>query len=123
MIKNINITGLHLDLDAKTKKYVAQKIGKLDRFIPRNMRGSVSSEVILSEVNKDHGNKYQAEVIMHLPEQTLTAKDSTLNILAAIDIVEAKMTTQLRKYKQQHTNHRGHHALLSRFKRTLARES
>lgn len=123
MIKNINITGLHLELDAKTKKYVAQKIGKLDRYIPRNMRASASSEVILREVNEDHGNKYQAEVLIHLPEQTLTAKDSTLNILAAIDIVEAKMTSQLRKYKEQHTNHRGNHAFLTKFKRSSAREA
>lgn len=123
MITHITITGLHLELDAKTKKYVKSKVGKLDRYIPRHARKSVTAEVVLKQVNKDHGNKYEAEVIMHLPDQTITASDSTLNALAAIDIVEAKLTTQLRKYKQLHTNHRGRHAFLTRFKQSFARES
>ncbi len=121
MIETINITGLQLDVDVKTKKYVRKKIGRLSRYLPRHARKSVSAEVKLKEVNKDHGNKYEAEVILYLPEQTITAKDSTLNILAAIDIVEAKAITQLRRYKQLHTNHRGKHGFLSRFKRSFER--
>jgi putative sigma-54 modulation protein len=123
MIHNINITGLHLELDAKTKKYVRQKVGKLDRYIPRHARKSAKAEAVVKQVNKAHGNKYEVEVLLHLPDQILTAKDSTLNILAATDIVEAKLTSQLRKYKQLHTDHRGRHGLLARFKQSFARES
>lgn len=121
MIANITLTGIGLDLDEKTKKYVRKKVGKLDRYLPRHARKSVAAEVKLKQVNKKHGNTYEAEVIMYLPEQTVTAKDSTMNILAAVDIVEAKLITQLKRYKQLHTSHRGKHGFLSRFKRSFQR--
>lgn len=121
MIQNITLTGLHLDIDERTKKYVRTKIGRLDRYLPRHARKSAYAEVTLSQVNRDHGNKYEAEVIIHAPNQRLVAKDSTLNILAAIDIVEAKIVTQIKKYKQTHTDHRGRHNLLGRMKRSFQR--
>lgn len=122
MIQHINITGVRFDLDATTKKYVTKKIGRLDRYLPKHARKSAHAEVKLKEVNRDHGNKYEAEVILHVPEKRLTAKDSTLNVLAAVDIVEAKLTNQLRKYKETHIPHIGKRNLLSRFKRSYARE-
>ncbi|MBP9667219.1 ribosome-associated translation inhibitor RaiA [Candidatus Saccharibacteria bacterium] len=123
MIHSISVTGVKFDLDDTTKKYVRKKIGRLDRFLPRHARKSVTAEVILKEVNRSHGNKYEAEVVLHVPEKQLTAKDSTLNVLAAVDIVEAKLANQLRKYKDTHIGHVGKtRAVLSRFKRSYARE-
>lgn len=124
MIQSIAITGVKYDIDATTKKYVRRKIGRLDRFLPRHARRSVSAEVKLKEVNRDHGNKYEAEVILHVPNKQLTAKDSTVNMLAAVDIVEAKVSNQLKKYKDLNLGHTGKtRAVLSRFKRSYARES
>ncbi|HRF28787.1 MAG TPA: ribosome-associated translation inhibitor RaiA [Candidatus Saccharibacteria bacterium] len=123
MIQSISVTGVRLDLDDTTKKYVEKKIGRLDRFLPRHARKSATAEVILKEVNRSHGNKYEAEVVLRVPEKQLTAKDSTLNVLAAVDIVEAKLSGQLRKYKETHTAHEGKsRRMLSRFKRSYARE-
>lgn len=124
MIQSIAITGVKYDVDDTTKKYVAKKIGRLDRFLPRHARKSVTAEVKLKEVNRDHGNKYEAEVILHVPDKQLTAKDSTVNMISAVDIVEAKIATQLRKYKELHIGHTGKtRSVLSRFKRSYARES
>ncbi len=123
MIESIVISGVKYTPDEQTKKYVLKKIARLDRFLPRHARKSVSAEVKLKEVNRDHGNKYEAEVILYVPEKQLTAKDTTVNILAAIDIVEAKLVTQLRKYKDTQVAHIGKtRAVLSRFKRSYARE-
>jgi putative sigma-54 modulation protein len=123
MIQSISITGVKYDLDNMTKNYVMTKIGRLDRFLPRHARKSVTAEVKLKEVNRDHGNKYEAEVILHVPDKQLAAKDSTLNMLAAVDIVEAKIVSQLRKYKDSHIAHTGKsRSVLSRFKRSYARE-
>ena len=123
MIQSIAITGVKYDLDDTTKKYVTQKIGRLDRFLPRHARKSVTAEVKLKEVNRDHGNKYEAEVILYVPDKQLAAKDSTVNMLAAVDIVEAKIVTQLRKYKDLHIGHTGRtRSVLSHFKRSYARE-
>ena len=68
------------------------------------------------------GNKYEVEVLLHIPEKTVTAKDSTMNVLAATDIVEAKLSAQLRRYKEGHIPHVGRRKLLDRFKRSYARE-
>lgn len=122
MITAIEITGIRYDLDDNTKKYVAKKIGRLDRYLPKRARAIVSAEVKLREVNRDHGNKYEAEVVLYVPDKVLTAKDSTVNMLAAIDIVEKKLVNQLRKYKQTSILHVGRRGLLSRFKRSFARE-
>ena len=122
MITNIDITGAGLSLDNSVKKYVRKKIGALDRLAPRHARKSIRADVKLSQVNRPKGNKYEVEVILFVPEKNLTAKDSTMNVLAAVDIVEAKLASQLYKYKQTSVPHIGRRKLLSRFKRSYARE-
>jgi len=99
MIASIDVTGIKYEVDAKTLKYVTEKVGKLDRFLPSHARKTMTADVKLKQVNKDHGNKYEAEVIVHIPNKILTASDSTFNMMAAVDIVEAKLIAQLKKYK------------------------
>lgn len=122
MITHIDITGVRFTLDEATKKYIMKKVGRLDRFLPRHARKSVKAEVKIEEVNRPDGNKYEAEIILHVPDKTITAKDSTLNAMAAIDIVEAKVAAQLHRYKETLLPHVGRRRLLSRFKRSYARE-
>lgn len=123
MITSIEITGLNnYTVDDTTKKYINKKIGRLDRYLPRHARSSVSAEVKLKQVNRNHGNKYEAEIMLNVPDKVITAKDSTLNMLAAVDIVQAKIVAQLRKYKQATISHVGRRGVLSRFKRGFARE-
>lgn len=123
MIQSIAISGVKYTPDEQTKRYVIKKVGRLDRFLPRHARKSVTAEVKLKEVNRDHGNKYEAEILLHIPDKDLTAKDSTVNMLAAVDIVEHKLSSQLKKYKDQHLLHVGKtRAALARFKRSYARE-
>ncbi|MFZ1250735.1 MAG: ribosome-associated translation inhibitor RaiA [Candidatus Microsaccharimonas sp.] len=100
MIASIDITGIKYNVNERTLKYVTEKVGKLDKYIPSHARKTVTADVKLRQVNRDHGNKYEAEVILHVPEKVIMAKDSTLNMMAAIDIVEAKLVAQLRKYKE-----------------------
>lgn len=115
MIEPIDIVGQKFDLDEDIKRYVRKKIGRLDRYLSRHARKSVKAEVKLRDVGKNHGNKYECEVILHLPSDTVMAKDSTLNVFAAVDIVEAKLKNQLRKYKDMRTTRR------SRIKEVLSR--
>ncbi len=123
MITNVEITGVgSYHPDESTKKYVRKKIGGLDRLAPRHARKSMRAEVKLAEVNRENGNKYEVEVIIYVPDKQLTAKDSTMNVLAATDIVEAKVAAQLRKYKEESVPHIGRRGILSRFKRSYARE-
>lgn len=124
MITSIEITGVGgYSPDEPTKKYIRKKIGALDRRLPRHARKSVRADVKVAEVNRDKGNKYEVEVLLHVPDKTLAAKDSTMNVLAATDIVEAKLASQLARYKADHLPHIGRRKLLARFKRSYARES
>lgn len=121
MIEAITITGVKYEVDATTKKYVFKKIGRLDRYLPKHARKSASAEIKLKQINETHGNKYEAEVILHVPEKVVTAKDSTLNMLAAVDIVEAKLVSQLKKYKEATLPHVGQRGMLSRLGRGYLR--
>lgn len=116
MIEAITITGIKLEIDDTTRKYVTKKIERLDRYLPKHARKSVTAEVKLETVNKDHGNKYEAEVLLHVPDALIVAKESTVNVLAAIDIVEAKLVAQLHHYKETSVAHIGKRGVLSRLK-------
>jgi putative sigma-54 modulation protein len=122
MIAAIDITGIKYDVDETTRKYVLRKIGRLDRYLPRHARKSVTADVRLRQIDADHGNKYEADIVLNVPDKRLTAKDSTVNMLAAVDIVEAKIVAQLHKYKETSLPHVGRRGVLSRFKRSYARE-
>ena len=99
MIKDITITGVKYELTDTTKKYVERKIGALGKYLPRHARKSVTADVKIKQIDNPGGNKYEVEVIINVPDKKITAKDSTMNVLAAVDIVEAKLNGQVRKYK------------------------
>lgn len=123
MIKNLTITGIKYDLTENIKKYVEKKIGSLDKYLPRHARRSASVDVKIRQIDSPGGNKYEVEAIVNVPEKVITAKDSTMNVLAAVDIVEAKLNGQLRKYKQTSVPHIGFRGVLGKFKRSYDRES
>lgn len=106
MITNISISGIRYEVSDKMDRYVRSKIGRLDRYMPRNARRSVRAEVRLSEDKANKNDKYQVEATLHIKDGLLTAKEATLNMYAAIDIVEAKLKSQLRKHKERHMDHR-----------------
>ncbi len=119
MIEHIDISGVRYTVDDTTKKYVQKKIGRLDRYVSRHARQSMSAEVVLKEVNRANGNKYECDVRLLLPGKTLAATDSTMNMLAAIDIVEAKLVQQLHKYKEANTPKKGWRARVARIKQRI----
>ena len=105
MIERIEISGQHYEVDDDVRKYVEKKIGRLDKYMQSHARKSAHAEVILKQSKAKDKNQYTAEVILHVPKDRITAKESTMNIYAAIDIVEAKLTTQLKKAKQKALDH------------------
>lgn len=116
MISKLEIAGVHKTLDEDIQKYVTKKIGKLDHYISRKARDSVHVEVKLKEAKAKDKKQCTCEIIMYLPHATLTCKETTMNMFAAVDIVEAKLKNQLKKYKEKHSP-RIHHRLLARLRR------
>ncbi len=113
----LEIQGVHMDVDAKLQAYVTKKIGKLDRYVPKSSRESLHAQVFLKEEKKSSKKSNICEVVMKLPQETLTTKEATVNMYAAVDIVETKLKNRLKKYKETHNHKRLHQRVLSRLKR------
>lgn len=106
MIKKLHINGVHADISNDLHKYVMKKIGRLDKYLPRAARASVQAEVKLKESKAKDKKHHTCEVILHLPQEKITVKEATINMYAAVDIVEAKLKNQIKRYKDTH--HTGH---------------
>jgi putative sigma-54 modulation protein len=98
----LDIDGIHNLGNKDLPRYITKKIGGLDKYIPRHARRSAHAEVKVKEDKIKDKKECTCEVIMHLPHETITAKETTMNMFAAVDIVEEKVKTQLRKYKAKH---------------------
>jgi len=116
MIQKIDIVGVHMHVGDDLKKYIVKKIGGLDRFVPRGARESVHAEVRLKESNAKGKQERTCEVVLHLPHEVTAVKETTINIYAAVDIVEEKLKTQLKRYKDMHSTARFHRRVLARLK-------
>src|SRR3990167_7948754 len=103
---NIEIAGVHFELDEKLKKYVERKLGGLDRYVPRKAREASHGRIVLTEDDGNAKNRFSCEAILTLQHGVVTAKEATINMYAAVDIVEAKLKQQLLKYKSKSTNYR-----------------
>jgi ribosomal subunit interface protein len=120
MIKQLHVSGLHLEVGEDLNKYVARKIGKLDRFVPKGDQDGLHAEVKLMSSRAKDKNDRTCEVILHLPHEKITVKETTINIYAAIDIAETKLRHQLKRYKELHANPRLHQRLIARLKHNPA---
>lgn len=117
MIRRLDIDGVHMEVGDDVRRYVRRKIGRLDRFLPRRVRESVHAEVKLKLGRAKDKQERTCEVIVHLPQETFTVKETTINIFAATDIAEAKLKTHLVKYKETHTDGKMYRRLMNRFQR------
>ena len=119
MIEHLDISGVRVKIWDRLEKYIYKKIGKLDRLLPSHAKKSVRVKVILSESN-DKKKMATCEVIMELPHVSISAKESTTNMFSSVDIVEAKLSRQIRKYKTVHTQQKKEkrlmHKLLGKFR-------
>lgn len=120
MIQKLEINGVHTVLTDDLKKYITKKIGKLDRYMPRHARESAHAEVFVKEIMIKAKKECMCEVVLRLPGATITTKESTINMFAAVDIVEAKLKNQVKKYKEMHGTKRIHRRVLLRLRRSEA---
>lgn len=101
MIK-VEVSALHTDLSSDLEKYAHKKFGRLEKYLPKSMRTSAHVEVRLKELKTKGQKQYVCDAVLHVPGENLAAEEATINIFAAIDIVERKLKTQLDKYRSTH---------------------
>ncbi len=118
MIEKIEITGNKYEVGESFRKYAQKRIGKLDRYLPRGNKKDVVAKIVVTEIDKAHGNKYEISAAMEIPGgKVLAAKDESSNVFAGIDIIEAKLMAQIRRFKLESTPHLRKNKLKSLFKR------
>ncbi len=106
MIEKIEISGSNYKLSDNFQKYATKRIGKLDRYLPRGSKKDVIAKIVVTQVDRDHGNKFEISAAMEIPGgKVIAAKDECSNIFAGIDIIEAKLMGQIRRYKLESTPH------------------
>ncbi|MBQ3309689.1 ribosome-associated translation inhibitor RaiA [Candidatus Saccharibacteria bacterium] len=118
MIEKIEISGNKYKVEESFRKYATKRIGKLDRYLPRGSKKDVLAKIVVAEVDRAHGNKYEISAAMEIPGgKVIAAKDESSNVYAGIDIIEAKLMGQIRRYKLETTPHLRKNKLKSLFKR------
>ena len=101
MIEKIEISGNGYKIDDSFRKYTTKRLGKLDRYLPRNAKKDVVFKVVVTEIGKGKNEKYS------IPGgKVLAAKDECSNVFTGVDLVEAKLTGQIRRYKLESQPHR-----------------
>ena len=107
MIEKIEITGNGYKVEETLRKHIQKKIGKLDRYLPRGSKKDVVVNVIVTEIGKSKGEKYEVSAAMEIPGgKVIAAKDECSNVFAGVDLVDAKLTGQIRRYKLEVQPHR-----------------
>ncbi|MBR2830799.1 ribosome-associated translation inhibitor RaiA [Candidatus Saccharibacteria bacterium] len=116
MIEKIEINGNGYKVEESFKKYAEKRLGKLDRYLPRGAKKDVVMKVIVTEIGKTKGDKYEISVAMEIPGgKVIAAKDECSNVFAGADLVEAKLTGQIRRFKLESQPHRQKRSLKDLF--------
>ncbi len=100
----LTVSGDNYELTDNIKQYVEDKIGRLEKYLPKAARDGVQGKVtlILDESGRED-NQCICEAIIPVKGTIIQAREATLNMFAAVDIVEAKLKAQIHKYKEKNS--------------------
>jgi ribosomal subunit interface protein len=118
MIEKIEINSKGYKVEEPLRKYVGKRLGKLDRYLPRQAKKNVILKVGVSEIGKGKTDKYEITAAMETTGgKVMAARDECSNVFAGVDLVEAKLTGQIRRYKLEVQPHRQKRSLKNLFRR------
>jgi len=101
MIK-LQLTGRKYEIDDNLRKYVFRKLGRLDKYMPRQNKAKGMSVEIFRDPSGKEDNRYKVTAVLEVPGPDIVAETATINPHSAVDIVEQKLKLQIRKYKDKH---------------------
>ena len=104
----IKIDRVHIGPDDKLMAYIDEKIGKLEHLLGRHARRSAHADVKLKAGPGRGKKQFTCEVIIHLPNDIIATNQTAESLTAAVDLAEAKLKNQLKKYKDKHILARRH---------------
>jgi ribosomal subunit interface protein len=101
---NVEITGRNFEIDDKLREYVEAKFGGLEKYLPRRARANAFCAVVIADdPSGREDNRYVCDAVITVASGKMFSREGTVNAYAAVDIVEAKLKSQLKKYKEKHT--------------------
>lgn len=118
MIEKIEISGNDYKVEEPFRRYVLKRIGKLDKYLPKKAKKDVVCKVVASEIGKGKSEKYEISAAMELiGGKLIAARDECSNVFAGVDLVEAKLLGQIRRYKLEVQPHRQRKGLKNIFRK------
>lgn len=98
------ISGRNYEPDEKVRDYVEDKLGGLEKYLPKHVRETANLLVVLmDDASARNDTRYVCDANLSVQGDQMHAQEGAINIYASIDIVEAKLKAQLMKYKDKHT--------------------
>lgn len=97
----IQLTGRKYEIDKELKKYVNRKLGRLDKYLPRQHKAKGMSVEIFRDPSGKEDNRYKVKAILEVAGPDIVAETATINPHSAIDIVEQKLRLQIKRYKDK----------------------
>jgi len=88
----VSVTFRHTQPTNALKRYVEEKVHKIDKYFYR----SLDAHVVLSVDSKE---RQVAEVTLQTRRLTIHGREETTDLYSAIDLVMDKVEQQIRKYK------------------------
>ena len=130
MIDKIEISGnKNYKVTDSFRKYATKRIGKLDRYLPKHSKKDAVVNIVVTEINRPHNNKYTISVAMEItghplvpaaheykigiplygavPDRLIKCALGGIfgNVFAGIDILEAKLKGQINRFKLEVSEH------------------
>ncbi len=99
------IHGRNLELTPALRDYTQSKLEKAIHHFEDMVK---EADVHLSVARNPRVPEQTAEVTVYANGTVIRAQERSENLYASIDLVASKLTRQLRKFKERHTNH--HHS-------------
>ena len=116
MLQKFEISGVHTEVSDNLRKYITRKLGRMDKYMSKQTRASAHLEVKLKEQKADGKKQCTCDVLLHLPHETIKIGETTLNMFAAVDIIQAKLKQRVEKYKESHTDAKRQRRLFARLR-------
>lgn len=99
----LNIKGKNFEVTDRLRKYVDQKVGKLDRYLP----GIIDAWVELSvEDTKAAQDRQACQITLRTDRVILRAEERSDDMFTAIDTVLEKVNRQIDRYKGKRRDRR-----------------
>jgi putative sigma-54 modulation protein len=101
----VHTESVQFKADKKLLDFIEKKMGKLENFFDR----IIDAEVKLRLENSGQVKDKVAEVSLHVPGQSLFAKETEKTFEASVDNAIDDLRRQLARYKDKNRIHNGFH--------------